>query len=298
MRIKFITAVFLGACSYGVLSTLVKLAYENGVPTAVVTSSQFLIGWFLLATLLAFTQKKRRLTMKEKIQLMLAGIPTGLVGIFYYLSLVTIEASVAIILLFQFVWIGVVLESLINRQFPTKKTVGSLIILLIGTVLASGSPWFNQGTVHWLGVLFGLLAAVSFALFILANAKVLPQLPTVQRSYYMVSGSLMAVLFIFGPQLFYQPLTTYGQLGWYGVLLGFFGVCIPPLLFAYGMPQIGSGLGSILSSIELPVAVLLSVIVLKETVILSKWIGVFFIFLAIILPNIEWKKEQLAKNPL
>ncbi|MFC0524480.1 DMT family transporter [Pontibacillus salicampi] len=284
---KYVIAVFIGSCSYGVLSTIVKLAYEEGFSPAVVTVGQFGIGWFLLWVLLPFTHL-HRLRWKDRLLLMLAGVPTGLVGIFYYRSLLTVDASLAIILLFQFVWIGVVIDCAARKIMPERNTVTALILLAVGTVLGTGIG-MSEVSVSWnvSGIIFGLLAALSFALFIRANAKVLPSLPFLQRSYHMVTGSLVIVTFIFLPSLLDTHPISFVDFGTKGVLLGIFGVFLPPLLFSYGMPRIGSALGSIIGSAELPVAVLLSAFVLQETVLWVQWLGVVVILFAILLPNLR-----------
>lgn len=288
VRMRYIIAVFIGACSYGVLSTIVKLAYGDGATTSLVTVGQFLIGWFVLFVSFLFTKRKEVIGKKDKVKLMLAGIPTGLVGVFYYLSLVTLEASLSIILLFQFVWIGILFEFLFYRRTPDKVTTFSVLILMFGTTLASGVMKGEDLGGNLFGVIYGLLAAVSFALFILTNATVMPKLPPIQRSYYMVTGSMLVVVMIFSPFLIRgvdpNVITSFGQ---YGILLGLFGVVIPPILFAYGMPKIGSALGSILGSAELPVAVLLSMVILEEHVTVIQWCGVAIIIFGIVYPNIQ-----------
>ncbi len=203
MKLKYMVAVFVGACSYGILSTIVKLSYEQQITTAMVVLTQFILGWFILFILMNVMKKYcQALTKKHIIQLMIAGVPTGLVAIFYYLCLVTIQASIAIILLFQFVWIGVVIHCVIQKTLPNRKTIFSVILLFIGTFFASGYSISSQPfSIDSKGVIFGLLAAVSFALFVIANDKVHTTVPPLQRSFYMVSGSLLVVLLVFLPQI-------------------------------------------------------------------------------------------------
>ncbi|HHY25507.1 MAG TPA: EamA/RhaT family transporter, partial [Desulfitobacterium dehalogenans] len=97
--------VFLGGCCYGMLSTIVKLAYSAGFPSSVVTGAQYFFGTILIWSLVLVT-KEKKLTLKQALKLLAAGIPFGLTGTFYYQSLQTLNASLAIIFLFQFVWIG------------------------------------------------------------------------------------------------------------------------------------------------------------------------------------------------
>jgi drug/metabolite transporter (DMT)-like permease len=59
-----------------------------------------------------------------------------------------------------------------------------------------------------------------------------------------------------------------------------------------GFPHTGIGLGSIVSSLELPVSVLMAYIILNESVVLSQWIGILLIILAIVIMNISLKKAK------
>lgn len=71
----------------------------------------------------------------------------------------------------------------------------------------------------------------------------------------------------------------------YGFLLGLFGVALPPLLFSIGMPHVGPSLGTILTASELPVAVLMSALVLSEDVSVIQWIGVCIVLIGIAIGN-------------
>ncbi|RLQ96325.1 EamA family transporter [Falsibacillus albus] len=289
MKIKFGIAVLVGSCSYGILSTIVKISYKEGIPPEIVTIGQFFSGWLILQFLMIMNRDLEKLKWKERLQLMLAGVPTGLVGIFYYLSLQTVSASLGIILLFQFTWMGILLNSLLQKRLPNLKTIFTLAMLLIGTFLASGTTGnsLEGGIIDGAGLMLGLAAAISFTLFIHTNAHIFSYLPSIQRSYHMVTGSFLIVIIIFSPSLMHPNTAQFINLGTKGVLLGIFGVVIPPVLFAYGMPRIGSVLGSILGAAELPVAVLLSMVVLHEKVSFFQWIGVFIILFSIASPYLK-----------
>lgn len=128
--------VFLGGCCYGILSTFVKLAYSAGFSTPEVTGVQYFFGAVLSWMFVIFV-KKKNLTYKQVTKLLLSGIPFGLTGMFYYQSLQTINASLAIVLLFQFVWIGTLYEWVLQKKKPTRGKLISIGILLIGSVLAA-----------------------------------------------------------------------------------------------------------------------------------------------------------------
>jgi len=77
----------------------------------------------------------------------------------------------------------------------------------------------------------------------------------------------------------------------YGLLLAFFGTVLPPVLFAYGMPKTGVSLGSILSAVELPVAVCMAYFVLHEYVSPLQFFGVVLILAVVVYINTQTKKD-------
>ncbi|MFL6561307.1 MAG: EamA family transporter, partial [Bacillus sp. (in: firmicutes)] len=129
---QYALIVFLGGCCYGVLSTFVKLAYTAGFTVTEVTGSQYLLGTMLIWGVALFS-KKKKLTLPKIGKLLLSGVPLGLTGVFYYQSLQTLDASLAIIFLFQFVWIGSLIEWMVYKKIPSTGKMVSIGILIIGS---------------------------------------------------------------------------------------------------------------------------------------------------------------------
>src|SRR3954468_10889823 len=104
--------VALGASSYGMLTTFVKMAYSEGYTTAQVTLSQYTLGavGLLLLNLLmrnkATRTSKATLKTKPTLTLLLAGTSLGLTSAFLYLAVKSVSVSVGIVLLMQTVWMG------------------------------------------------------------------------------------------------------------------------------------------------------------------------------------------------
>lgn len=282
--------VFLGGCCYGILSTFVKLAYSAGYSVAEVAGGQYLFGTLITWVLVLFT-KKKNITRNQTIKLLLSGIPFGLTGTFYYQSLQTLNASLAIILLFQFVWIGTVFEVIFFKKKPTTGKLISIIILLVGSVLAGGLISVGGINLSWQGTIWGLLSALTFATFIFLSGSVGKDTPPLQKSALLSTGGLI-VVFLLMPPLYLFDLPVLMGVAPYGLLLGFFGVFLPPLLFSIGMPHIGPGLGTILTASELPVAVSMSALILEESVDLSRWIGVVLILAGIGAGNVRRSKGK------
>jgi len=285
--------VFLGGCCYGVLSTFVKLAYSAGFSAPQVTGAQYFFGTVLIWVIFLFS-KKKKLTLKQIVILLSSGIPFGLNGLFYYQSLKTLDASLAIIFLFQFVWIGTIFEWIFHKRKPSKQKLSSIAILLIGSILAANII-SKEGTVITVqGAIWGMLAALGFATFIFLSGSVQKDTPPILKSTLLSTGALIVVL-IFYPPTFLFDVSVLSDIVPYGLFLGLFGVALPPLLFSIGMPHIGPGLGTILTGSELPVAMIMSSIILSEYVGWSQWVGVLLILGGIIIGNIRYRKRKIEK---
>lgn len=277
---------FLGGASFGILSTFVKLAYGEGFEPGQVIGAQFFTG-ALLFWIVFFMLKKQKVAGSMIFKLMISGIPMALSGLFYYQSLQYLDASIAIIMLFQFSWMGILAEAILDKKKPTRSKVISAIILFFGSLLGANVFSASLEQLTPIGVGWGLLAAVSFTGFILVSGRVGTEVAPITKSMYMATGALIVAFIVYRPTFLIDGSYFTSNLLYYGLFLGFFGVVLPPLLFSISMPRVGSGLGTILSSSELPTAVIMSMLVLKETVYMIQWIGVLVVLLGISLPSIR-----------
>ncbi len=284
----------LGAASYGVLATFVNLAHHQGYTTAEITFAQFVIG-FLTLTVLQLFQKKQNVIAVQKsgnsrLKLILAGTSLGLTSTFYYLTVQYLPVSVCIILLMQSIWMGLVLECILNRAWPTVRQMIITLMVLAGTMLATNliqTEVFFSGK----GLMFGLLAAMSYTVSMYSSNKVAPQLAAITRSMYLVLGGLLAIIIFWNTSLI--DSFRWSVLWPWGGFLALFGTIIPPLLFTRGMPMTGIALGSILGSVEIPVSILCAHLILHEKVVGIQWVGVGLIITAVFALNVHFKRRKV-----
>lgn len=292
--LKGVFLVAIGATTYGMLATLVKMAYSEGYTTAEVTTSQFILGIIGILLINAFQKAKHKdkvvkATKKNIFSLMLAGTSLGMTSLFYYLAVKYIPVSIGIVLLMQTVWMGVLLEMFLEKKLPSKQKVIAVIIVLIGTVLATNII-HNDVDLDWRGLAWGVLAAASFTTTMFTANSVATEISSAQRSLYMLlGGSVIVFSFAIATQV--TPFNFEIFMKW-GIILALFGTIIPPMLMTAGFPLTGIGLGSIVSALELPVSVMMAYVLLDEQVILSQWIGIVLIILAIIIMNVNFKRKN------
>ncbi|OWK68931.1 DMT family transporter [Pedobacter sp. AJM] len=295
--LKGIILVFLGACSFGILSTFVKLAYHEGYTLGDVTGAQAFFGAVILWVLFFIQSKTSTYRAKEiKIitpwwKMIMAGTCTGLVSIFYYQCVKLVPNSVAIILLMQFIWMSILLEFLIFKKKPSGLQLGAVLLVLGGTVLASGMLETSISALNLKGIGFGLLAALCYAGFLMLSGRIGNEYPTLKKSALMITGACILIFIIFPPAFLFNGALAGSLLKW-GLIISVFGTVIPPLFYAEGVPKIGTALSSILSAAELPVAVMMAGFVLQEQVSFLRWMGVAIILSAMILPNLKYLKRK------
>ncbi len=290
--LKGVVLVGLGATSYGMLATFVRLAYDEGFTTAEVTTSQFVFGILGILVINLFQKIKKgtsviNATKRNIFQLMLAGSSLGMTSVFYYLAVKYIPVSIAIILLMQTVWMGVLIEMILDKKAPSKLKIISVFIVLVGTLLAT-NIFKNDVQLDWHGIVWGMLAAASFTTTMFTANRVATGISSAQRSLFMLLGGAV-IVFSFAIATQNTPFNFEIFMKW-GIVLSLFGTIIPPMLMNAGFPLTGIGLGSIVSALELPVSVMMAYFLLHEQVILVQWIGIILIVLAIILMNMNWDK--------
>lgn len=299
--IKGVLLVALGATSYGMLATFVKLAYKEGFTTAEVTSSQFILGIIGVLFINLFQRIKNKnsatkANSKNILHLMIAGTSMGMTSVFYYLAVKYIPVSIGIVLLMQTVWMGVLLEWFLDKKAPSLQKTIAVLVVIIGTAFAINifKINFNDTTIDWTkGIFWGLLAAASFTTTMFTANKVALGISSAQRSLFMLLGG---AIIVFGFGLYTQTTDfNFEIFTKWGIVLALFGTIIPPMLLNAGFPLTGIGLGSIVSSLELPVSVLMAYFLLNEELQLIQWIGILLIILAIVIMNIQFNNPVKKK---
>lgn len=290
--IKGILFVAIGASSYGMVAVFIKKGIADGFSTSELVFAQALMGAIFMFLLNLVTRGFVPIKKKDMLMLMLGGLPLALTSTFYYLSLQYVPVSVCIVMLMQSVWIGVVIDFFVNKIRPTAIKLLAIFLVLIGTVLATN--FINDSSsLDWRGIIWGLLAAISYSFTFLATNKIGIGYKPLLRSMYMIFGLFIVISIVWSHELVYHfdPSVLYK----WGIIIAFFGTVLPPVLFTKGMPLIGVGLGGIVASMELPVSVTMAYLVLGEHVNFVQWMGIVLIIVAVIIMNLSYSKPSINK---
>lgn len=286
--------IFAASC-YGILSTIIKLAIQDGFTASQAVTSQYYIGFAI--TLVIFVVAKRNIPQfKGGKILLLGGLFTATTGTVYGQAVEYMPASLAVVMLFQFTWIGMLFDSIAKKRLPNRSELLSLVFLFGGTILAAGVFDVDLSVIPWQGWLFGLASAVSFSSFMMVNQKQVEGLDTTTR---LLFTSLFAAFFISifqSPEIIWDGTLLSDGLWKYGAILGLFGVVIPIYLFSTAVPKVGAGTASILSAMELPVAITASMLLLGEKLTSLQFVGIFIILFGMTLPTLVDMHRERKKR--
>ena len=279
--------MFTAGVCYGAVIPLVRTILDQGYSTAEVMALQYFVGFVALAVIVLLFFRKR-MPFKAFIKLLGVGVLASGVSFSYYQALSMLPAATAVTLLFQFVWMGVVVQAIRERKLPSPTIIIAMLVIMAGTVLATGileEPAEGSLAINPLGVFFGFLSAVFYAAFLIASSKTATEFPAVNRTLFTSLGSLIVAL-ILCPTFFtttFAPQVTNMDFLLPSLALGILGILLPVFLIASSTPHLPGGLATIMASSELPSGILCAAIFLGDQVSWMVALGAVCILIGIAL---------------
>ena len=277
--------MFLAGCTYGLVVPFVKTAQYEGFSTGQIMVTQYVVATaVLIVACLIFSRIK--VGLKDALKLMGMGMVAASVSFFYYQSLQLLTPAMSLTLLFQFVWMGMVVQAVRTKTPPKPAAVLTVLFVVVGAVLATGilDEGVTLESLNALGILFGFLSAVGYTAFLVLSSRLATSLPAINRSMFTTLGSVVISVAI-TPQYLAKPMMVLDPL--LSVGMGVVGICLPVFLIALSAPKIPTGLATVMASSELPSGVLCAAIFLGEPVSLTIGLGVVIVLLGIIASEME-----------
>lgn len=183
------------------------------------------------------------------------------------------------------------IEWVLMKRRPTKIWLTATVLAIIGCILLFSNK--VEVAVNSLGVSMSLAAGLLFACYALYNKEVLEKaeaIPTVAIIFSISAIILLSFLYMF---------ETDGMMTRNGLLtilyLGFATTTIAYVLFSIGLKKISSSSAVTLVLAEPLTAAILSVIVVRETLTLTSWVGVFLLLGGVLVLTLGARKENEVK---
>lgn len=276
--------LLLSATCVGFLAIFVKFAYAGRVNLITTLSVRFILASLFMWLVIIVTRQPVLIPAKDAASLfVVALLGYGGAGYFFTASLQTIPASLAELILFTHPVMVFVFELAVYRFPLNLQKAGALLLSTIGITLVLGNI---HGGVDLRGVLLAVVAALSYAAYLLYGKKVVSRHPPVLSTTYVLTYSAAGFTIVglaTGGLDFSFAAVSWMWLGAMAFISSFLGITF---LYA-GLKRLEAGKASIIGTFEVVVTVVFSALLLGEVMTPLQVTGGLAILLGIIILQVQ-----------
>ncbi|HLN89886.1 MAG TPA: DMT family transporter [Candidatus Binatia bacterium] len=258
----------------------------------------FLFWRFLVSTVtlvvVMLLLRKLEFKVTGKKMLVFLGIANAAGYLLQYVGMpYATAAEAALFINLSAMWVALLSPKLLGESFSRKKIVG-IIFGLAGVVFVSTNLDFStlgQGQVA--GDLLLIVSGVSWALFMIYNKKLV--MNSTSANFQSMTWVLVITLLSIMPFTVLSGPGFFDLSGWAWLAIVYTAiVCwvVPYYLWLEGLKHLSASTSTVLLLSEIVVAVIASVVVLKEPITVYSTFGSFFIVIAIALVSIRDKTNS------
>ncbi|MDX8252489.1 DMT family transporter [Acinetobacter pittii] len=180
---------------------------------------------------------------------------------------------------------SVLLEWILDKRKLSLKWLISFILGFLGIILLSYAGNHAQHQVvqsdRILGVFFGLLSSLSYATYSWIMRNLIRQDVDSRAAMGVIFG-ISAVLLLPTLLITAQNLFDYPTNVWVAIYIPIVPMFLGYLFFSFGLKRIPASQAMTLALVEIPVAALLAVVVVGESLTMHSYLGLILIFLCVI----------------
>lgn len=273
-----IGALWISSASiaYGIMPIWTVLAQKNGFGSDFILFFRFFFSALLFLTWIKFKKIPLKL---PKIKLwhffILGGILYVVQAGAYLESLRFIPASLGVLIYHIYPIIVALIAIFFLKDSLKAMTILCLILCFVGLVFILQIP--KDLTLDYFGVVLSLIGALFYALYVIFSKSITFGISSVVSSFYicLFASLVMFLIFIFKGGIEPASINAVGIFSLLG--LTFISTLFSMMAYFLGMPKLGVTKTAILGMIEPLVAVLLSLLILGESLNLWQWGGAFLI---------------------
>ncbi|MBL0387708.1 DMT family transporter [Tumebacillus sp. ITR2] len=283
-----VALVLISATCFGVMSIFAVYAYRDGASVLGLLTIRFALAAVLFSLYIGVARVKIRLTMRELLALfILGGVLYATMSFTFFTAVQYISPSLAALLLYSYPVFVAVLSARVDKERLNRRVVLSLLLAMAGLVLVLGTSFAD---VNPLGIVFGVVSALLYSIYIVLSNRVVKSVPSVVTSGSVTMFTALTLLVVsLSTNQFQLHFGVQAWLAIGGIIL--FPTIIAMVTFFYGLNIIGSTKASILSMIEPLVTILASALLIGDRLTIAQWIGGGAVLLGALLVMIKQPEE-------
>lgn len=290
-----LAATFLWSTTGPLISYLVK-TYE--LPSLVLAFWRNLfIAFGMLAGLLIFSRARFRLPRKDWNFIVAYGLTLAVFNSMWTFSVQYNGAAVATVLAFSSPALTALLSRIVFKETFSRIKIISIALSFVGTILVSGAHDPAVWKLNPLGIVFGLLTGLLFAIYNLqGKAATDRQIDSWTALLYSFAWAAFFVFFfVLGENLFIKHAAPLADMLWLGSdswawsVLFFLGV-VPSLggfgLYTLSMRYLSPTTANLIATLEPVLTAIWAYLWLNEMLTFTQFLGGFFVLAGVIILRI------------
>lgn len=275
--------------SYGLAGTVSQLFAAQGLSIGNITVVQFLASALILAVPVALRFHNFP-SAKECLKLLVVGLFQPGAAICYYTAISLLTVGQAVAMQFQYVWIAVLIQCIVERTAPKKIAVASSLLIVFGTIFGSGIAdemlSGATGSLSLLGLAIGGACALCYAIFLYFNGAVATDTHPITRSF-VISLSGLALSSLLYPSTYVDLAANPLAFIPCGVVMGCLTLLIPVMCLSFAGRHLDGGTVAMLTAFELPAAAFSGYLILGDSLTGFVILGIVIILGAVVLSSRE-----------
>ena len=202
----------------------------------------------------------------------------------------TTASKAALFINLSVIWVAILSPKLLGESFSKKKIAG-VLFGLVGIVFVSTNLDFStMGQGQFIGDIMLIASGISWAFFMIYNKKLI--MNSTSATFQSMTWVLVLTMFTIAPFAVLSGPRFFDLTGtaWLAIVYTAI-VCwvLPYYLWLEGLKHLSASTSTVLLLSEIVIAIILSIVVLKEPVTVFSSIGALLIVIAIALVSLKSK---------
>lgn len=290
-NLRPVLAVIAAGILWGIISVFIKALSAAGLDALQITCIRMIVAAPVFTAVIALKDKEK---LKIRLRDIWMFIGTGIISIvlfniLYFYTMISSQASVAVVLLYTSPVFIMILSALFFREKITAVKLSAVIMTVVGCALVSGFVGGSY-TITPLILLTGLGSGLFYGLYTIFGRAALSKYDTMTVTTYTFIMGLIGSLPIGRPLDIAEKISADPALILWCLGIGIFCTVLPYFLYTWGLKEMESAKAAVLVAVEPLVGTAIGMLFYNENADIPKIVGIAVILAAIIILNLPSRK--------
>ena len=286
-------AISLAAVLWGVAASVAKSFFNNAYEPLILVQMRVTLSF---AVLFLFFLSTNRLLLKFSIKDIPHFLIVGILGVagsnyFYYSAIKETNVSTSILVQYTAPIMVMIYTVVFQKEKLTVPKISALVLSLSGIFLAVGAYHPEIIKINKIGIIYALLAAVSFSIFNISGKSLTQKYSIWTGLIYLLGAATLFWSFINTPMDIFEANYSFEDWKVFGII-ALISILIPYSLYYYGLHHIQSSKAIIISTLEPIVAIISEWLFLNGRMGIIQVVGAILVITAIVVLQRDSKKVE------